>query len=205
MSRGCLCYSNEMRLYQISGLCLFQCLQDSVWRVLHFFFLLIVPLHSGWTQTASVQTWKIPFMLEIGFWRSMGHRFIMSLWMRYSPHDVLLVMSRQRQIFIPLVTSLSAHLDSFLASRSTCWSRKPAGCCSSPSSTTPTVKVWREAPQRLRNKRMAPCPPHCPRVPAPSCPSPSPPTLTSTAWGPALSRKRPTAFLFAATQTLCLV
>lgn len=83
------CYSNETRLYQISGLCpdgTFQCVQKGIWGVLFNFFPLIVLLHSGWTQTASVQMWKTPFMLEIRFWRSTGRPFTTFLWMRYSPH-----------------------------------------------------------------------------------------------------------------------
>lgn len=83
------CYSNEARLYQISGLSpdgTFQCVQKGIWRVLFNFFLLIVLLHSGWTQTASVQMWKTPFMLEIRFSRSTGRPFTTFLWMRYLPH-----------------------------------------------------------------------------------------------------------------------
>lgn len=75
-------------------------------------------------------------------------------------------------------------------SRLTCWSRKRAGCCSSPSNTTLTAsRDRREAPRRLRTRWTVRCPPHCQKGPAPSYPSPSPPIQTSATWNPASSRK----------------
>lgn len=44
-----------------------------------FFFLPVLHLHPGLMQTALVQMWKIPFMLEIGSWKSMGRPFTMFL------------------------------------------------------------------------------------------------------------------------------
>lgn len=80
-------------------------------------------------------------------------------------------------------------LNSLLLSRSTCWSRRRAGCCSSPSSTTLTVRDTRVAPQRLKSRWTVPCRPLCQGGSAPSCPSPSPLTPTSATWNPTSSRK----------------
>lgn len=91
--------------------------------------------------------------------------------------------------FLALILDQSDPLNSLFLFRSTCWSRRLAGCYSSPSNTTLTVRRVKEAPQKLKTRWTALCPPLCQRVLAPSCPSPSPLTPTSATWDPALSRK----------------
>lgn len=80
-------------------------------------------------------------------------------------------------VFAQSTLKFGLHVKSLFFSRSTCSSRRPAGCCSSPSNMTLTLR--REARRRPRIRWTASCSPRCWTAPAPPCRSRRPPTLTS--------------------------